>query len=293
MPKYEKILCPVDFSEFSKCALAFAESIAWRYGSKLFVQHVVEVQHGIEAGLTKATFYEEYRGFLRSSGEKDLGDFLKDNSVGDLESVPVLSEGVATDAILGLAADENVDLIVMGTHGRRGRDRFMLGSVTERVVERAACAVVTVHGRSAEFAQATRLPSTRGGKILLCTDLSDRSHRAFDYGWSLAAEYGAELTLVHVLETVPGPSSLYASVKHAMRCLESAPPPKGYQLPPPHVAVRIGNPYEEIVALAEEGEFDVVVMSARGEGVRDPAVFGSTTHRVIQLGPCPVLVAPS
>ncbi len=84
-----------------------------------------------------------------------------------------------------------------------------------------------------------------------------------------------------------------ASVSQVMDGLEILTPPREYQLRPPHVAVRIGQPYEEIVALAAEGQFDVVIMSAHGEGVRDPAVFGSTTHRTIQLGPCPVLVVPS
>jgi len=293
MPAYARILCPVDFSDLSKCALAFAASIARRYRSRLLVQHVVEVQYKVEAGFAMAEAYAEYRECLRTSGEENLARFLRDNAVGDLQPTPVVSEGLATDAILSLAAAENVDLIVMGTHGRRGLDRFMLGSVTERVVRKATRPVLTVHGRTAEFAEAGRLPTTRGGKILLCTDLSDRSRRAFDYGWSLAAEYGAELTLVHVLATVPRASSTAASVSHVRNCLENLAPPVGYQLPPPIAAIRIGKPYEEIIALATEGEFDVVVMSARGEGVRDSAVFGSTTHRVIQLGPCPVLVVPS
>ncbi len=293
MPSYERILCPVDFSEFSKCALAFAGSIAKRYRSNLLVQHVVEVQHKIEASFAMATTYSEYREYLRARGEEDLAKFTSDSLAADLDPIRVISDGSATDVILSFAATESVDLIVMGTHGRRGLDRFMLGSVTERVVRKATCPVLAVHGRAAEFAEAGQLSATRGGKVLLCSDLSAPSHVAFEYGWSLAAEYGAELTLVHVLEAVRGEASTGKCIARAMECLESLAPPEGYRLPPPKVAIRIGRPYEEIAALATEGEFDVVVMSAHGEGVRDPAVFGSTTHRVIQLGPCPVLVVPS
>ena len=230
---------------------------------------------------------------LRADGERKLAKLLKDNATGDVNPVAVIWDGIPTDTILGFAAAESVDLIVMGTHGRRGLDRFMLGSVTERVTRKATCPVLTVHGRAAEFAAADRLPTTRGGKILLCTDMSDRSRRAFEYGWSLAAEYGAELTLVHVLDTVSSPSSIGAALSHARDRLRNLPPPEGYTLPCLNVAVRIGRPYEQIIALAAENGFDLVVMSARGEGVKDPAVFGSTTHRVIQLGPCPVLVVPS
>jgi nucleotide-binding universal stress UspA family protein len=293
MPAYERIQCPVDFSEFSKCALAFAGSIASRHRSKLFAQHVVEVQHNIEAGFAMAAFYAEYREFLKTSGEESLAKFLNDNSAANLQPTRVVSEGLATDAILSLAAAESIDLIVMGTHGRRGLDRFLIGSVTERVVRKAACPVLTVHGRAAEFAEAGRLPTTHGGKVLLCTDLSDRSRRAFDDGWLLAAEYGGELTLVHVLDTGSMSRSIKAPLTDAWNYLKTLPLPEGCSLPPSNVVVRVGRPYEQIIALATEGVFDVVVMSARGEGVRDPAVFGSTTHRVIQLGPCPVLVVPS
>ena len=293
MSRHERILCPVDFSEFSKCALAFAGSIARRFGSSLFVQHVVEAHHNIEAGFDMAKAHADGGEYLRAKGQQSLAKFLQGGSVGDLQPAHVVSEGTATEAILEFAVSERVDLIVMGTHSRRGLDRFMLGSVTERVVQKATCPVLVVHGRAAEVAQAGRLPTARGGKILLCTDLSDRSRRAVDYGWPLAADYGADITLLHVLDTALQASPMRDSVLRAMDRLESLAPPKGYELAPSKVAIRIGKPYEEIIALAMEGRFDLVMLSACGEGVRDTAVFGSTTNRVIQLGPCPVLVVPS
>lgn len=99
--------------------------------------------------------------------------------------------------------------------------------------------------------------------------------------------------MVNVQDAVSSTSATEVSLSKARECLKKLARPERYTLLSPKVAVRIGKPYEQIIALATEGQFDVVVMSARGEGVRDPAVFGSTTHRVIQLGPCPVFVVPS
>lgn len=173
MTSCERILHPVDFSEFSKCALAFAGSIATRYRSNLLVQHVVEVQHKIEASYAKATCYSEYREHLRTRGEEDLAKFMSDSWAADVEPTRVVSDGLATGAILSFAAAGSIDLIVMGTRGRRGSGRFMLGSVTERVIREAASPVLTVHGRPAEFAEAGRLSATRGGMAFLCSDTSE------------------------------------------------------------------------------------------------------------------------
>ncbi|HVN75864.1 MAG TPA: universal stress protein [Thermoanaerobaculaceae bacterium] len=291
----KNILVPTDFSEFSDKALSAAVELAKRFQSKIFLLHVVDSlpqqcadQYCIDLSILRQIEEDSIRG----AKEKIQQELSRAHLPGIATETDV-REGSPYQEIVRVQQEKQIDLIVMGTHGRRGLDRFMLGSVTERVVRKAACPVLTVHGRAAEFAEAGRLPTTCGGKILLCTDFSERSRRALDYAWSLAAAYNAELTLAHVLETLASPSSLEASVSDARDRLENLAPEGAPQVPSPHVAVRIGKPYEQIIALATEGEFDVVVMSARGEGVRDPAVFGSTTHRVIQLGPCPVLVVPS
>jgi len=125
--------------------------------------------------------------------------------------------------------------------------------------------------------------------ILYCTDFSNNSERARGYAISLAAEYNAELILLHVAEDasdLPGAEAMAAERKRELDKLISATEDKNVKV---RSAVRVGKPYEEIVRYATEARASLIVMTARGGDAVDRAVFGSTTYRVIQLRPCPVL----
>ena len=91
----------------------------------------------------------------------------------------------------------------MGTHGRRGFDRLVLGSTTDRVMRKAACPVLVVSDPSHRDLATDRDGQHRLSRILYCTDFSNNSERARGYAISLAAEYGAELTLLHVAQSAP------------------------------------------------------------------------------------------
>ena len=180
----------------------------------------------------------------------------------------------------------------MGTHGRRGYDRLVLGSVTNRVMRKAPCPVLAVCRPPHESAAA----DVNGwghvhhlSRILFCTDFSENSERALNYAISATEEYDAELTLLHVLEEVPSPAKTEEAIATATEQLDKLIPPGGTQELKIKTAVRIGKPYQQIIQLALEAQIDMVVMGVRGRGALDLAVFGSTTYRVLQLGPCPVL----
>jgi nucleotide-binding universal stress UspA family protein len=132
-----KILVPVDFSAQSRSALDIAGSFAIIEKAELLIAHVVE--DDIEA-------YFPAGGVSSSEAMTGLYDVLHDVRPAD-ESIPYthrLIEGKPASAILKLAADENVELIVMGTHGRTGFQRMVLGSVAEEVVRKAKCPVLTL-----------------------------------------------------------------------------------------------------------------------------------------------------
>jgi nucleotide-binding universal stress UspA family protein len=126
-------------------------------------------------------------------------------------------------------------------------------------------------------------------QVLFCTDFSENSERALNYAISATAEYGAELTLLHVLEEIPSPARKEEAIATATEQLDKLIPPEGRKTLKIKTAVRIGKPYRQIVQLALEAQTDLVTMGVRGRGALDLAVFGSTTYRVMQLGPCPVL----
>ena len=268
-------------------AFRYALLLAQHYRARLFVQHVVELWRYPEADFTPARYYDEFRGHLLHQGEEELQEFVKNNADNEIQPERVVGQGMAADSILALADAQKVDLIVMGTHGRRGFDRLMVGSVTERVLRKASCPVLAVHKPSYDFLNSRESDPAHLNRILFCTDFSDNSLRALSHALSLAAEYNAELTLMHVLKDVPGTSIIDEAI--AMEQLDNLIPPEKPKAGSIKSVVRRGSAYQQIIQFASEERTDLVIMAVRGRGALNAAVFGSTTYRVIQLGPCPVL----
>jgi len=166
----------------------------------------------------------------------------------------------------------------------------MLGSVTDRVMRKAPCPVLVVRNPPRDpMATEEGRPVHRLRQILYCTDFSENSERALNYAISATEEYDAELTLVHVLEDVPNPAKTEKAIAAATEQLDKLIPREGRRALKIRTAVRIGKPYQQIIQLAAGEQIDMVAMGVRGRGALDLAVFGSTTYRVMQLGPCPVL----
>jgi nucleotide-binding universal stress UspA family protein len=137
-------------------------------------------------------------------------------------------------------------------------------------------------------------------KILVPTDFSDSARYALDYAISLSKEFGAEVTLVHVVEPMavgytsdlfPVPMAevfqeISGYARKALAGLAAAVTEEGAAV---RESLLQGKPAHEIVAAAREGSFDMIVMGTHGRGVLDHALFGSTTERVVRQAPCPVL----
>lgn len=201
----------------------------------------------------------------------------------------MVDQGNASDLILSFAQKHNVELIVMGTHGRRGFDRLVLGSTTERVMRRVSCPVLVVSNSAHNVMTTGPDGKHRLSRILYCTDFSINSERALQYAISLAAEYAAELTMLYVAGSAQDLARAEAIITERTEALDKLISDNQHKNLNPRKLVRFGKPYEEIVRHAGEAQTSLIVMTARGGDALDRAVFGSTTYRVIQLGPCPVL----
>jgi nucleotide-binding universal stress UspA family protein len=290
MLKMERILCPIDFTDFSTKSYEYAYSLARHYGAKLFLEHVVQP-------LTMAYPFYAFPDSLNKiyvnltqDAEKQLNEVVKNHSWNGMKPELVVREGFPTEAILSSAQKESVDLIVMGTHGRQGFDRLTMGSVTEQVLRKARCPVLVVRKPAHDFVKPRdQKEQVQLKKILFCTDFSDHSDRALQYALSLAMEYNAELTLLHVMENVPTKAEIESRTSKVLRELDKPIPYDAGNWCKIKPAVRAGKAYEEINLLASEAQTDLIVMGVRGRNALDLALFGSTTQRVIQLGPCPVL----
>jgi len=290
-----RILCPIDFSDASAHATDLATMIASWYKARIAALHVVSAvvvvpEFGLPGGAVDDVA-------LRAALARRFSDAARAGVGVDL----VLEPGFAADLILDKAASLPADMIVMGTHGTSGFQHLMLGSVTERVLRKAACPVLTVPPR----AHATsRIPFSR---LLCAIDFSESSIAALQFALSLAAESGARLTLLHVLqwpwEEPPAPklddlpAEQGAALAEYRRYCERSALMRLEALVPDSMRVsdrvvmrlRNGKPHVQILEAATEERSDLIVIGVHGRNPFDLMLFGSTTNQVVRRATCPVL----
>lgn len=155
---FERIVAATDFSAASQPALDEAERLAGQCGARLTVVHAYQIPALAAAAETPANVYEDFERAVRTVGEKQLDALVAHARARGIEARGRLREGPADEEILAAADGEKADLIVMGTHGRRGPSRLLMGSVASRVVCRSACPVLTV--RAAGGSRRPAFPET-------------------------------------------------------------------------------------------------------------------------------------
>ncbi|MCS6799006.1 MAG: universal stress protein [Myxococcota bacterium] len=145
MPDIRRILCPVDFSETSERALRYAIDLAARLGADVRVVHVYQFPvYSLPEGVVLAR--PEFVTQLTTELGRQLDDLVRRHGGHGVHLEGRLAEGVPWVEIDRLAGEMGADLVVMGTHGRTGVQRFLLGSVAEKVVRSCRVPVLTVRG---------------------------------------------------------------------------------------------------------------------------------------------------
>ena len=295
-----RILCPVDFSEPSLRALRHAVAFADWYESgltALYVNPTLPIEGGADVGTfavgSTATAVMEARTIAVA---QDLRGFVK-RAAGDRPvDVEVEAEPGIAEVIVARASSLPADLIVMGTHGRTGIKRLLLGSVAERVLRTAPCPVMVVPPHDAVPTE------TVSFKHIVCAiDFSDSSLAALRWGLSLAQETDAYLSLLHTIEVPPElrgsavltdeeVDELNASARaDALNRLRSLIPPQAVGFCSIDTATATGEAAHAILRFAAEQKADLIVMGAQGHGAIDRFIFGSKTRDVIGAATCPVL----
>ncbi len=190
--------------------------------------------------------------------------------------------------ILEQAAQLNVDLIVIGTHGRGGVERFLLGSVASKVLRKSDRPVIAVP----PGAGADSVPCR---SVVCATDLSDPGNRAVGVAASLARDAGGALTIVHTIEwpfgveTGPDPlTQLRQNLEAEARGQIAALLPSGQTNA--EIVVTTGRPQADIINAAKAARADLLVLGASGKGAVGAGLLGSTADRVIRSAECPVLI---
>ncbi len=284
--KLHNLLYLTDFSEPAKAALPFVTAIAREYGSEIYACHILlpnvyacmapEFGDVVSAGLEEEAQAEMRRIESRLTG---------------LPHQTRIERGSEVRATLQRMVEENnIDLVVLGTHGRRGVQKFLLGSVAEEIWRRANVPVLTVGPG------VSRSHSDKGFHcVLFATDFTAESLEGLPYAVSMAREYQAHLVLLHVIRQFKKEEILgELSASDAIYYLGQLVPTDARLCHRPELEVKYGAPGQNIIDTASRCGADLIVL-----GVRKGDVFGIATHvgrtiapEVVVSAPCPVLTVP-
>ena len=305
MINIKHVLCPVDFSEFSRHAFGRAVAVARGYGADVTVLHVAPVPSVVPA-LPYGPEGPGPFGFEVVDRERALAELSRFLATTHPIGVPVHYEAVEAPSvqkeILLQASKASADLVVVGTHGRSGFDHLFLGSVAEKTLRTSRVPVLVVPPHTWDVVPA---PSEPFRSVLCAVDFSQDSARALEHAQSLARHGAGRLTIVHVVEPIPvgydpmvGPpfdiagyeSRLEESGRAQLQKLAPDRATAGCEI---ETVLACGKAYHEILRVAAERQADVIVLGVHGRNAFDRLVFGSTTEHIIRRARCPVLAVPA
>jgi nucleotide-binding universal stress UspA family protein len=282
MRLFKKIVCPIDFSEYSDVAFQYAAALAMQNESQLIVCHSI-------LDVTQAFVYLEgdYAG--------TVNDALVSNAAARLEAFVAkfdskikpserIMRGDPAQAILDLATRENADLIVMGTHGIGGYDRFLMGSITNKVLHKATMPVLVVCNPTHHYlckAGPTRVTIDR---ILCALDLESNNTKFIDLTIFIARMYGADIQFLHVMEEP------YEQEQETMKRLKEIVDPATTIWCKAKCAIKKGRAANEILKTVDEEAIDLLVMGHHSRRPIDELFLGSVAKKLVSTSSCPVMV---
>ena len=275
---FRKILCPVDFSDNSIAALGQAAKLARKDDALLYLMHVEFVPMSNPAELA------DYVTFSTEPGKLRLEPIAR-KYLAKVRHQLLVQTGWPAKVIEKAAQDLDVDLIVMATHGRTGINRLFLGSIAEHVVRTSERSVLS-------FGPGTAIGALK--KILCPVDFDPNSIAALNFGWRLAREYRAAISLLHVVRLPFEPSEVPvepppeweqdARAKLVKVAAENLGAKAKYKL-----VVRRGDPASAILEVEKELRPDLIVMATHGRTGLSHLVLGSVAERTVRESIVPVL----
>lgn len=281
----ETILCPTDLSEASVQAVPMATQFAKLHGADLHLLHV-HLLHAMSPEEDDLPFPGEQEA--RAALEASAGGISWNQVIHRIE------RGInAAPTIIDYADANDVDLIVMGSHGRRGFRRLMLGSVTAEVVRYAHRPVLVVRHEEDAAAPA------EVDRLIVPVDFSPASHQAVSVAVALAATLDVPIELLHAVEPIPYVQMAYPIAvddgefrAHAQRRLDEIVEELDSSREI-RTTVDVATAEQAVIDASYRSSSPLVVMASHGHSGLSRVLLGSTTERLLRNAPCPVLVAPA
>lgn len=295
MIQLNKVLFPTDFTRCAEQAFAFAVHFARKCGAEIHMLHAI-VLHDDDPHNPAHHFPDigELHTLLTEIAGKKMCAAVEDHDVDDLTIRQVQRRGIsAGPVILNYSSDNDIDLIVMGTHGRRGIGHLLLGSVAEEVIRLAPCPVLTIRE------QEEPTPVVAIEHILVPIDFSEFSRQTIRYAEEIARSCNAQLQFLHVVEQTVYPSIYRTFSVHLHDLGQHIAERSGEALEelvretvgssvPTSVHVIEGNGPSEIVKFAADHDSDLIVIATHGLTGIEHLLIGSVTEKVVRQAPCPV-----
>ena len=281
-----KILFTTDFSDYAERALPYAVGLARHYGGTVFVAHAIppEPRRPLPLEPVPPELDE-----LRYEARHAMDTFVRSAPLAGVRYEVVLQKGEIEPVFQDMVKNHAIDLVVIATHGRGGLKKMLLGSVAEEIFRTVTCPVLTI----GPDVKRNELAAGKLQRIIYTSDLTAASLHAVPYALALAADYGAQLSCIHVIEdftTIP----LYyreRAMRDAREELEKLAPAGAGLASEPQIVVVSGEPAEKILQLAADVHAGLIVMGARHQGSARLMAHlpWACTHKVICHANCPVL----
>lgn len=285
MIRIKNIMVPVDFSDISKKAANYGLSFALESEARLILAHI---------GPPDAASYDQEK--------KDLLELIPQDCRERMTFEIIVKSGNVQSELLGIVEDRDIDLVVMGTHGRGYVERMLLGSVTERMLRKLHVPILTVShlDPEREIHQPGPVPMRR---ILYATDMTEGSEEGLSFSIRLARAFDATLMVAHVVRfgevAFQGVETAALQPDYAgeirTRAEEELSRMVGLTSDgsvPIETMVAEGIPYDTIERLARQHRADLIVINLQNKGRLERAVLGRTAERVIRTATVPVLSLP-
>jgi nucleotide-binding universal stress UspA family protein len=278
------ILFATDFSPHSNAVLPYALAIARQYGAKLFGAHVVPSEDYLFTAPESWPAHIQQEEQLRQEVDARL-----EAQLGGVPHEALFGVGDVWNVLSQLIGKHDIDLIVVGTHGRTGARKLVMGSIAEKIFRQAACPVLTVGPNVVRQQKSV----AEFNQILLATDFGEESVAAAPYAISLAQEHQAHLSLLHVLERPHvGAVDLESNSDFLLRRLQELVPKDTELWCNPEYFVQFGPPAERILEFSATRGVDIIVMGVRPtHGIVSTVTHlaHTTAQHIVAHATCPVL----
>lgn len=277
----KNILLPTDFSQPSRTAVPFARAIAQVYGATILLAYAIPPEPHQSIVFDRVPPYDDV---VWLDARQKLTNFGENEPLAGLHCKFLLGQGNLSDVILEMIHDNQVDLVILGTHGRKGIGRLALGSGAEQIYRASPCPVLTVGPKVHSPAE------WRPRRILCAVDLSQNPEAALRYALSLAEENEAKII---ILETIPQVPSQYrgSEEEKARRAVERLIPPHAADWCKPEIVLRSDYAAEAILQVAHTEAVNLIVMSvhkARAAALSSHLPWPIASE-VLSRAECPVL----